>query len=262
MFRRFIRAVKRLFRGKPVDRDITTRPSKPLEPNTGGVNGKKIHGILMFVGHYNDAYGTRTYNKIKEMHSNLKTAEMLASGWTGLLTDVELEVARRRKSNYKSHCKDSRKQIKDFAKRIGCKPENILAIEMHYNAASVPKARGGYFMLEKGDQRSVIAGQILIDHFVNNTPMTYRKDYQDIDGLEGMDSGRGFGWIDYCNDDGAMSLLFEPFFCDYMNEETAWLFGKEKMTEQEREYQMIHIAEKMTDLWEQALLKVLRRFNG
>lgn len=268
--RKIRRSIVRFFK-KPEDRDTPRRTPRGVEPpiqNDAGTipadmrTGHKIKGVLIFTGHYEEHYGTRTYNKIKEMFSNRMNAEALKQKWKLLGSDVVVETAYRTKTNYTSHCRDARKKVKAFAKKIGCKPEEVLVIEWHYNAASVRDARGGYFMAEKNDMRSVLAGKIIIDHFVENTPMTYRREYKGMKGIKGMSEGRGFGFVDYCNDYGSMSLLFEPLYCDFMNEETEWLFGKANLNSVEMEEQMRFIADKMSGLWLDALKKVVFKFNG
>jgi hypothetical protein len=271
-FRKKWRQFKRLFK-RTEDRDAPRRiprgPEVPstneqgTSPDTIPLTGPKILGILVFTGHYEESYGTRTYNKIKEMFSNRLTNNKTKEKWyqNEVSQEVALEVEGRVKKNYTSHCRYVRKKVKEFAKRIGCEPENILAVETHYNAASVRSARGGYNMVEKGCNRSLIAAKMIIDHFVEKTPMTYRKEYKGMKGIKGMTEGRGFGFVDYANDDGAISMLFEPFYCDFMNEETEWLFGPKTLNSMGIERQMEYVAETMSKLWVDAFIEVVKRFN-
>ena len=239
---------------KKKEREPKTTPGQERDVDIARPSKNDIKAILFYAGHLPSRYGTRTYNRIEEHFSNALTVDLLVKEWK----KTPIRRRQRKTESYKTYCAQVQKDIKEYAKDIKCELKEILVIELHYNAASVPEARGGYFMIKDGDDRSASIGKTLIDHFVDNTPMSYRKSYKGKEGIRGVDSERrGSGWIYASARYGSPTLLFEPFFCDYKTEETEWLFGEEELDSYERVDQCEKIAKKMSKLWIDALDKVI-----
>ena len=172
-------------------------------------NGE-IEAVIIFVGHqieeYGRDYGMRTYNKIKENHHNREWVGELLAKFKYKYPSAKVHLGRLRKEesdHYSKYCSKSKKFVKKLISDNGYNSKKVLCLEMHYNGASVPEARGAYNMVS--DHRSALLSYPNIKRWTHEHNINLRKTYKYRDKVTGnkiylkgvgfKSSGRGTKWI-------------------------------------------------------------------
>ena len=93
-----------------------------------------------------------------------------------------------------------------------------LSLELHFNAAGVPKARGAEMLCLNGDVDTAAKARIILDDLANTFGSRLRHD----NGIKWLSRGdRGYWNLKHAANYGVeYPMLIEPFFGDYETEES------------------------------------------
>ena len=189
------------------EKDRGPGKEKKYKPNPNS----KYKKIALIPGHSPKKYGTRTYNKNKEFFENRKIIELILAAED--VIGKKLVYIERKELGYSSAMSDLAKRAKEHGADV--------AIEFHYNAASIPEARGCEMLIKDGADESARLGKKIVDEFAEKFNLKQRRQYKGMKGIKPLKRGaRGGGFCWKMEAKGIRALLWEPFFCDYRNEET------------------------------------------
>lgn len=206
---------------------IPTLPTPHAQP--------EIQAWIFFISHQDQAYGpdygTRSYNKVKEQPANRMLVEKLMAKVNGV-HNVHMVLRSQSRGDYGAYCSYAKSEVKRICNQFGYDPERVAVVELHFNAASVPEARG--YEIFVSNHKSAIFSYPIGVKWSDDFGIVPRGKYDYIDseknrkviltGIKLRQSGSGLGWVKAVSSLGCYTFLWEPFFCDYRNDETSWFF--------------------------------------
>lgn len=221
---------------KPRDRGAPA----PVRSNDTALNPQEVQAYFFFVGHqdaeFGNDYGTRSYNHIKEQPANKMLANRLANtpqlGPRPNNAPVHVVLRPYGRGDYDKYCDYAKSELKRICKEEGYDIKKVVCIELHFNAASIPEARGVEAWVS--EHRSALFASPIVNAWSLQFGIVKREhyNYTETDGtltkLRGVkmsQTANGTGWIKAINSTGAIAILWEPFFCDYRTRETEQFFG-------------------------------------
>lgn len=192
---------------------LTHRPSKPIivpstveDRNPSQPTSYKAFTIAIIKGHRADRPNATSYNGHREYFWNKLVQVFIFLKYKGKIRLITIE---RPKKKYKAAMKWIAQECSDN--------KVDLAIELHYDAAGVPKARGGHFRTKRGDSSSKRYALDFMRGYLSRFPFASQRH----GGCVEMGSGDAGYWFCYYMDKkGIDSMLFEPFFSDYKTDES------------------------------------------
>ena len=205
--KRLWRRIKNFFKRRNPSTPAKPRVPAPTTPSYGDCKR-----IAIIVGHDARSGGARLYDGRNEYKYN---------------TDVALRVLEKAKALALDLDADFNKAVKIFyrdgvgikgACRAAAEWGADLSLELHFNAAGVPKARGAEMLVIDGDIETAKKARIILDDLVASFGSKLRHD----NGIKWMSrGGRGYNNLKYARSYGiTYPMLIEPFFGDYETEES------------------------------------------
>ena len=203
MFKFIVRMWYKLTAKKPVTRIIesTEEDKLPQFPT-----GHKPYTVALICGHTRKKPNAISYNSKFEFFWNKEVQKFVGEKYKG---KIKLVFIDRPDYGYK----DSMKYLANT-----CASNNVdLAIELHYDAAGVPTAKGGHFRTLKGDSPSYYRAIGFMNGYLDRFSFASQRH----NGCWRMKRGdAGYYFCYYMEKHGIDSMLFEPFFSDYKTDES------------------------------------------
>ncbi len=209
-FKKAYYAIIGAFKVKPSPR-IKEPESKPT-PSIINPDDDGAFCVAFIEGHSWRDEGARSYNKKSEKSFNDKVQRYVFKNYSGKIRLVTFD-----RPDYMSYGS----AVEWLAKE--CDNINVdLAIELHFNAAGVKTARGNHKRIIKGDHESLSYAKLFNRTYLAMFPFaTFRRIYEGVKGVCGMGRRDAGYWFCYHMEKrGIASMLDEPFFADFRNEES------------------------------------------
>lgn len=194
---------------KIINRAPKPRVSRTTTPRTepNSESSYKTLVVAIINGHSVKKPNAKAYNGTREHPWNDDVQEFIFLKYGGNVKIVQFD---RPDWGYKSAMKWLAQQ---------CNKHKVdIAIELHFDAAGVPSARGGHFRTLKGDRESLHQAQDFMEGYLGRFNFATQR-HNGVKEMKKSDAGYWFCY--YMNKYGIVSMLFEPFFADYKTEESA-----------------------------------------
>jgi len=190
---------------------LTRKPNRPIIPVTLPDlpqidTATKHYTVAIICGHSKKKQNASSYNGRREWEWNKTVQKYIGEHYKG---KIKLIFIDRPEWGYKG----SMKWLADE-----CRRNNVdLAIELHYDAAGVPLAKGAHYRTLKGDMDSEWLAKDFIEGYLGRFNFTSQR-HNGVWKMKRGDSGYYFCY--YMNKHGIDSMLFESFFADYKTDES------------------------------------------
>jgi N-acetylmuramoyl-L-alanine amidase len=186
---------------KRKDRGPSAKPVESKPPS-------KVKTVAIFAGHQKNG-GARTYNNREENEVNTRLVNRIIK----LLPNHNIVTRERLTSSYGSEMS----KHASFAKKEGAE----LAIELHFNAAGIPEARGAEALIAYGKEKTAHTAKMIVDKWCQKFKIAHRGNHLGLKGVKGLKSkNRGSGFVSKMESKGIQAIVWEPFFCDYQTSES------------------------------------------
>ena len=167
-----------------------------------------VKTIALIAGHQENG-GARAYNEAEENEVNSRLVEEIIRS----MPNHKIITRKRGHGSYSSEMKKHAKFCRDNKAEI--------AIELHFNAAGVPEARGAEALIKYGALDTISLAGMIVDKWCTQFDIKKRGNYRSVKGVKALKSrDRGAGFVNYMESYGIKAIVWEPFFCDYETEES------------------------------------------
>ena len=187
---------------KPRVSESTVADNKPQYPTS-----YKPLVVAIINGHSAKKPNAKAYNGTREYFWNDDVQEYIFAKYEGKIKLIQLD---RPDWGYK-------RAMKWLAQQ--CHKHKVdVAIELHFDAAGVPKAKGGHFRTMKGNKEALAQAQDFMEGYLGRFNFASQR-HNGVKEMKQSDAGYWFCY--YMDKYGIAGMLFEPFFADYKTEESA-----------------------------------------